>query len=129
MDVLLDTHAFLWFIHDDPQLSSPVRALIEDSSNDVFISIASCWEIAIKYKIGKLTFTELFSILLPREIQNNDFRYLTIEYKHAEYTVNLELHHKDSFDRLLIAQSLVENMPLISNETIFDHYSGLDRRW
>lgn len=129
MDLLLDTHAFLWFIQDDSQLSKNARDLIEDNANDIYLSVASCWEVAIKYKIGKLTLTEPFDVLIPREIKTNDFQLLEITYEHAEKTISLDMHHKDPFDRLLIAQALEEKMPFISNETLFDQYTGLDRRW
>lgn len=129
MDLLLDTHTFLWFIGNDPQLSSDARDLIEDGTNQVYLSVASCWEMAIKYKIGKLTLTEPFDILIPREVSSNGFRLLEIAYRHAEHTISLDMHHRDPFDRLLIAQAIVENMPFVSNEALFDQYTGLDRRW
>lgn len=129
MNVLLDTHAFLWFIQNDSQLSTHARSVIEDMYNEVFFRVVSCWELAIKYKIGKLSLTEPFEILVPREIKNNDFRLLDIRYEHTERTVFLDMHHKDPFDRLLIAQALVENMPFISNESLLDQYVGLNRLW
>ena len=129
MRLLLDTHAFLWFIHDEPELSNEARDLIEDGGNEIWLSVVSCWEIAIKFKIGKLNLTEPFEVLIPREIATNAFQILDINYAHTEKTIQLDLYHRDPFDRLLIAQSLVEQMPLISNETLFDQYAGLDRRW
>ena len=129
MDLLLDTNAFLWFYQNDPALGKQARRLMADKSNTVYLSLASCWEMAIKYKIGKLTLTEPFDIQISREIKVNAFHLLDVTFAHVEHTISLDMHHRDPFDRLLIAQALVEQIPLISKETLFDKYIGLDRRW
>lgn len=128
MRLLLDTHAFLWFIQDGAKLSPYAKTLIEDGSNEALLSIASPWEIAIKTRIGKLTLAEPFDVLVPREILRNDFHLLPIELAHLAVVADLPLHHRDPFDRLLIAQALVEQMPILSADADFDAY-GITRLW
>ena len=127
-DILLDTHAFLWFVWDDPLLSPAAKKLIEDPANHKFVSVASCWEIAIKVGLKKLDLGEPATTFLPRELATSHFRLLGIELVHATFVEALPTHHKDPFDRLLAAQALVEGIPLISADTIFDQY-GVHRFW
>src|SRR5262249_5989643 len=103
MRLLLDTQAFLSFILDDPQLSAAARSLIEDPANDVDISPASYWEIAIKIKTGKYTLPEPYETFMERQITTNDFHILHILPKHTSVLTTLPFHHKDPFDRLLIS--------------------------
>jgi PIN domain nuclease of toxin-antitoxin system len=126
--LLLDTHAFLWFITDDPQLSSPAKSHIAAPTNEVLVSPASYWEIAIKVSIGKYPLHASFESFITQGIVNNRFMVLPIEPKHAARLTNLPFHHKDPFDRLLIAQTLVEQLPIVSNDTVFDAY-GVQRLW
>lgn len=114
MNLLLDTHAFLWFLNDDPLLSAVAKALIEDPVNRKLVSIASCWEIAIKVGLRKLDLGEPATTFLPREITTNNFNILAIELQHATYVETLPLHHRDPFDRLIISQALIEAMPIVS---------------
>lgn len=103
MDLLLDSHAMLWFFWDDPKLSSAAKTLIEDPDNRKLVSIASCWEIAIKAGLGKLTLGEPSQSFLNREIPRNNFELLSISLDHATSVEDLAQHHKDPFDRLIIA--------------------------
>jgi PIN domain nuclease of toxin-antitoxin system len=128
MTLLLDTHAMLWFFWDDPQLSSKAKALIEDPANRKLVSIASCWEIAIKAGIKKLDLGEPSAIFLNREISQNNFEVLPIGFSHATGVETLPLHHRDPFDRLLIAQAQFEQIPVVSNDPQFDQYS-VTRLW
>jgi PIN domain nuclease of toxin-antitoxin system len=127
-NLLLDTHAMLWFFWDDAQLSAPARALIEDSDNRKLISIASCWEVAIKVGLGKLDLGESSRSFLPREITRNNFELLPISLDHATAVETLAQHHRDPFDRLLVAQATVEGLPLVSADIAFDQY-GISRLW
>jgi len=128
MDLLLDTHTLLWFITDDPRLSRGAVALIDDRSNNKFVSITSLWEIAIKVRIGKLTITEPFNQLFPHQLEINGFDLLPVKIKHTSVIASLPLHHRDPFDRLLISQSLEEKMSIVSADEVFDVY-GVDRLW
>jgi PIN domain nuclease of toxin-antitoxin system/uncharacterized protein (DUF433 family) len=106
--LLLDTHAFLWFLLDDPQLSATARVAIEDPLNDIEVSPASYWEIAIKIRLGKYALPEPYQPFIEREIADNDFHILPIEPRHTALLTTMPLHHKDPFDRLLVAQASVE---------------------
>jgi PIN domain nuclease of toxin-antitoxin system len=128
MNLLLDTHAFLWFVWKDPRLSNFARTLILDPKNVLLFSAASYWEIAVKVSIGKLTLAEPFAIFMPREIVNNRLVILPIGLAHASAAAALPLHHRDPFDRMLIAQSIVEQSPLVSADRLLDLYS-VRRLW
>jgi PIN domain nuclease of toxin-antitoxin system len=128
MGLLLDSHAFLWFVWDDPNLSARAKVLIEDVNNHKLISVASCWEIAIKVGLKKLDLGEAASSYLPREIANNKFHVLSISLNHATMVERLAHFHRDPFDRLLVAQTLAEGLSLISSDPIFDQY-GIPRLW
>ena len=123
MRVLLDSHAFLWFIAGDAKLSRPARSAIEDSSNTVYVSAASIWEIGIKNSLGKLPLGQPFDVLIPRELAGNGFAYLPIEVAHIAQSTRLPFHHYDPFDRLLIGQAIVEDMPLVSRDSAFEPYA------
>lgn len=123
MEMLLDTHVFLWFIMGSPNLTAEARSLIEDEKNRKFISIASLWEIAIKSSIGKLTLSSPFDKLIPQQLSLNGFELLPIEIAHLAAVVTLPFHHRDPFDRLLIAQSMVEKMPIVSSDSAFAAYN------
>ena len=114
MRVLLDTHALLWFLLDDPQLSLAARLLIENPATEVEVSPASYWEIAIKIAKGKYALPEPYEVFMVRELAHNEFRILPVEIRHTALLTTLASHHRDPFDRLLIAQSLVEGIPIVS---------------
>lgn len=126
--LLLDTQALLWFVWDDPQLSADAKAAIEDPDNRKLVSVASGWEIAIKVGLGKLDLGESCRTFLPREIAANNFEVLSITLDHATAVEGLPLHHRDPFDRLLIAQATIENVQLVSSDLIFEQY-GVKRLW
>ena len=118
--LLLDTHTMLWFFWDDQRLSAKARILVEDSNNRKLASAATCWEIAIKVGLGKLDLGESSQSFLPREIARNNFELLPIRLNHATAVEALSWHHRDPFDRLLVAQSIVEGLPLVSGDVILD---------
>ncbi len=128
MRLLLDTHAFLWFIMNHPELSRSARTVIEDPANDLWLSMASIWEIAIKVRIGKLHLARPFYLFIPQQLQDNMIDALPITLPHVGAVSELPLHHRDPFDRLIVAQSLVERLPPLSADAVFDQY-GVERRW
>jgi PIN domain nuclease of toxin-antitoxin system len=128
MPWLLDTHALLWFSWGDAQLSLAARALIEDETNQILVSVASIWEIAIKIGAGKLALTEPLDQFVNEHLDGNQIDLLPIERRHAIHVATLPLHHRDPFDRILVAQSQLDGMPLVSADPIFDVY-GVTRLW
>ena len=128
MNLLLDTHALLWFLDDDPHLVPTAKSVIEDPANRKLVSMATCWEIAIKVGLKKLDLGEPASTFLPRELATNGFDLLAIELAHATFVETLPPFHKDPFDRLVIAQLLIEKMAIVSADSIFDQY-GVTRLW
>jgi PIN domain nuclease of toxin-antitoxin system len=128
MRLLLDTHTFLWFIMGSPKLSGTVRALIEADEHERLLSTASLWEMAIKLSLGRLTLAEPVDVLIPRQLRLNGIQLLNIEIEHIAVVATLPFHHRDPFDGLLIAQSTVERLPILSAEPAFDTYS-IERMW
>lgn len=127
-NLLLDTHAMLWFFWDDPRLTGSAKAAIEDADNRKLVSVASCWEIAVKAGLGKLDLGEPSGSFLPREIRRNNFELLPIRLDHVTAVEELPPHHRDPFDRLLIAQARGEYLSLVSADSAFDQY-GVTRLW
>lgn len=125
---LLDTHAFLWFILDDPRLSSSAKNFIANPARDIVVSPASYWEIAIKIRLRKYELPQPYQPFMETHIASNDFAILPILPKHTALLTTMELYHKDPFDRLLVVQSLVENIPLVSADMQLDSY-GIHRIW
>jgi PIN domain nuclease of toxin-antitoxin system len=128
MRLLLDTHAFLWFFIGDASLNAIARALIEDESNEKFFSIASLWEIAIKVSIGKLTLSVPFDEIFPDQLTSNGIDLLSITPAHVSALTTLPFHHRDPFDRLLIAQAMIDRMHVVSADPAFDDYTVI-RLW
>jgi PIN domain nuclease of toxin-antitoxin system len=122
--VLVDTHALLWWLIDDAGLSQTARQALSDPANDVLVSTASVWEIAIKRALGKLSAPDD----LPDYIEAQGFGWLPVQAEHAWRVGDLPPHHRDPFDRLLVAQSLVERIPIVSADARFAAY-GVDTRW
>jgi PIN domain nuclease of toxin-antitoxin system len=114
MQALLDTNAFLWWVTDDSRLSATAREVIGDPNNILFFSVVSAWEIIIKAKLGKLPLPESPLTYIPSRVSYYRFQTLSIEMRHVLHIWQLENHHNDPFDRLLIAQSVVENLPIIT---------------
>ena len=124
MRVLLDTHAFLWFITDDRRLSRRAREIMEDSENDLLLSVASLWEIAIKSSLGKLALGRPFGELLPHELAANGIEVLRIRLNHLTSLTMLPFHHRDPFDRLILAQAMVEDVPVLTGDSAFSSYAA-----
>ncbi len=122
MRLLLDTHAFLWFSSDDRSLSPSARARIEDRRHEKFLSVASVWEMAIKISLGKLHLASELTDLVATGAERNGIAVLEVRKEHALRVVALPLHHRDPFDRLLIAQALSEKMAIVSCDVAFDAY-------
>ena len=123
MRLLLDTHTFLWFIEGNDSLSDAARAAIENFANQKLLSIASLWEIAIKVSIGKLEVEMPMTELVEEQVFGNAFGILSILPKHLNELSELPFHHKDPFDRLIIAQGLAEKMSIITIDKAFKDYS------
>ena len=122
MRVLLDTHAFLWFVLGDPQLSNTARRHIEDPGNEKLVSPATYWEIAIKVSLRKYTLSQPYETFMQQGIVENGFLVLPIALQHTAVLTSLPFHHRDPFDRLIIAQAMVEQMPVISGDAAFAAY-------
>lgn len=128
MRLLLDTHALLWFVWNHPNLSATGHTLISDPNNTLFLSAASIWEIAIKVGIGKLTLTDPYDVFMNQAIRTTGLTLLPIEVRYATALTALPKHHGDPFDRMMIAQALMEKMSLLSADAVFDAY-GVSRHW
>ena len=128
MQLLLDTHAFLWWVINDGRLSQAARRAIADDDNDVFISAASAWEITTKHRLGKLPGADLIAAGIAGAIANQGFGALAITVDDASRAGALPGPHRDPFDRMLIAQALTHNLVFVSNESRFDWY-GVHRLW
>jgi PIN domain nuclease of toxin-antitoxin system len=126
--LLLDTHAFLWWLAGDDALSIAAQKAIGDEGNDVFVSAASAWEIATKHRLGKLPGVAAIVSDLDATITDQKFIGLPISLRHGQAGGALPGPHRDPFDRMLIAQALEDRLVLISNEQIFDAY-GVTRLW
>ena len=122
MRFLLDTHTLLWSFSASLSLSPPARRVIEDSSNELFISAASVWEIATKVRLGKLPTGEVLINDLQTYLAHLGINGLPISIPHALRAGSLPGEHRDPFDRMLISQAQIENLPIISNDRIFDQY-------
>ena len=128
MRLLLDTHTFIWYVTDNPRLSAHVKLLIENENNEKLVSIASIWEMAIKHSIGRLNFSLPFMEFVGRQLTVSNIELLEINLQHIEVVASLPLHHRDPFDRLIIAQSMAEQIPILSVDAIFDAYA-IARVW
>ena len=127
MDLLLDTNAFLWFCEDNPKLSPAAKQSIENQNNTSFFSIASLWEIAIKLSLGKIKLKIPFEKFVEL-VEDNGFKILSITFEHTLNVSQLEFYHRDPFDRLIISQGIVEDIPIVSADNQFDDYS-VNRIW
>ena len=128
MRALLDTHAFLWWVTDDARLSGTAREVIADGRNEIHFSAASGWEIAIKARLGRLTVPDDLARFMTGQIEQNGFRSLAIELAHALRVHSLEDLHRDPFDRMLVAQSMVENLPIPGRDAQITAY-GVESIW
>ena len=128
MLVLLDTHAFLWWIADSGRLSGPARTVIADELNDIVVSAASAWEIATKFRIGKLPGCEAVAVDVAGHIAGQGFEEVAIGVAGAERAGRLPGPHRDPFDRMLAAQALARELPVVSVDPVFDRF-GVIRLW
>lgn len=122
MRLLLDTHAFLWFIGGDSRLSSHARREIESPANERLLSVASLWEMAIKASLGKLKLALPMPQLVNEHAVGNGIEILPIKPEHLDRLTSLPFHHRDPFDRLIIAQSLAEDVPVVSSDSELGAY-------
>ena len=122
MKALLDTPAFLWWNSDDPQLSQPARDFIADGHNEVYLSAASAWEIAMKAQEGRLTLPQPPDQYVAERLTRHRFLALPIELSHALHVFSLPEIHQDPFDRLLIAQSQLERLPILTKDAEIARY-------
>jgi PIN domain nuclease of toxin-antitoxin system len=125
MDLLLDTHVFLWWDGDDARLNAAARAAIADRSNRVFVSVASIWEICIKRQKGKLLFPGAPSVAIDR----NGFGTLSIGVDHAEAAGDLSWHHPDPFDRMILCQAKLLSCVLVTADSILASYKPVPQLW
>ncbi|MBR8835797.1 MAG: type II toxin-antitoxin system VapC family toxin [Stigonema ocellatum SAG 48.90 = DSM 106950] len=128
MKLLLDTHVLIWSAGTPEKLSQRVRDLLIDTSNSIVLSIASIWEMQIKIQLGKLRLNSSLINLIESQQRTNNLQLLPIELDHIWALANLSDHHRDPFDRLLIAQSIVEQMPILSVDSALDAYQ-IQRLW
>jgi PIN domain nuclease of toxin-antitoxin system len=126
--LLLDTHALLWAIDEPVKLSADAAANLHDPTNDLMVSAATVWEVAIKFGIKKLVLPQPYGVWMNQAIVDLKARLLAITVAYAECQSSLPDHHRDPFDRLLIAQALVEAVPIVSADTALDPY-GVNRLW
>jgi PIN domain nuclease of toxin-antitoxin system len=122
MRALLDTHAFLWWTTDDPRVSRHVRELLRDPTNTFFFSAASAWELIIKAQQGKLKLPVHAAPFIREQLVLNAFLTLPIDLAHALHLHILPMHHQDPFDRILIAQSQVEKLPIVTADPLIAQY-------
>ena len=120
MNLLLDTHILLWWMADDPQLNQDARKRIADPANIIFVSAATVWEIGIKQALGKLKVPENMVDL----IRDEGFEELVISGAHAQLAAGLENYHRDPFDRMLIAQAKLEDLLLITHDSVIQNYDA-----
>ncbi len=128
MRLLLDSHAFLWFILDDARLSDRAKSLIAAAESEVVISPATLWEMAIKVRLGKYTLPEPFGLFMQTQLTLNRISLLPIDVRHTALLATMPFHHRDPFDRLIVAQALVESIGLVSVDARLDAY-GVARLW
>jgi PIN domain nuclease of toxin-antitoxin system len=128
MQYLIDTQIFIWLMEQSPSLNPKVMPILNNPDSDLRLSIASIWEIGIKCGIGKLTFPEPLEETLQHQLELNRIELLPITFTHALRVRQLPLYHRDPFDRLIIAQALAENLPVVSSDGNFDRY-GIERIW
>ena len=128
MRLLLDSHALIWYVDQDHLVSRAAHAVIGDPTNDLLLSAATIWEVSIKLSLGKLTLSLPFRQWMSQAMSDLGVAVLPITVEYADVQASLPNHHRDPFDRLLVAQAQVENLPLVSNDSVFDRY-GITRLW
>jgi len=122
MKLLIDTHCWIWWTSEPGKLGDAALGIFRDPANSIFFSVASSWEIAIKCSLGRLQFAGPVEQFIPQRLARDGFDSLPVEHAHALRVATLPLHHKDPFDRLLIAQAQVEGLPIMTADPQFDAY-------
>ncbi len=131
MRFLIDTHVFLWFVSNAKELSKTAKTTIENGNNEIFISIASLWEISIKTALGKLSIKGHYESVID-DLNDNSIQILPINFAHTVEQNRLPFHHRDPFDRIIVSQTIIENMDLISIDAAYDNYlkgKSIKRIW
>jgi PIN domain nuclease of toxin-antitoxin system len=128
MRVLVDAHAVLWAVDDPPRLSTAATGILQNSTNELWISAGTVWEIAIKVGLAKLKLSSPFLPWMVQAFHDLTLHMLPISLAHTDKLTQLPHHHRDPFDRLIIAQALVEQIPIVSGDPVFDQY-GIQRVW
>ena len=123
MRLLLDTHVFIWWADQQESLSATVLSVLKDEANELLLSVVSVWEMQIKVQLGKLKLSMPLRELVESQVETNELKVLPVELAHVLVLDTLPFHHKDPFDRLLIAQSLQEDVTLVSADPEFSAYS------
>jgi PIN domain nuclease of toxin-antitoxin system len=126
--LLLDTHAFLWWVGASQELSRKARTAVGSARNDCFLSVASAWELAIKISLGKLRIAGALDRFVPEQLAVNGFQALAIDLRHTARVASLPFHHRDPFDRLLVAQALEDDLAVVTIDPVFAKY-GVKRIW
>lgn len=122
MNLLLDTHAFMWFINGDKSLPAKVINLIKNIENKCFISIASIWEIAIKFSLGRLNLEGEFGEI-SNFLNENDIEIIPITFEHIQTLLRLEYYHRDPFDRIIISQGIYDSLVIVTKDENFKNYN------
>ncbi len=122
MNALLDTHVLLWWINDDPRLPDYIRSIIAAGKNELFFSAAGCWEIAIKYRLGRIKLPQKPDIFIIEQLSKNEIQSLPVFASHALYECNLPNLHRDPFDRIIVSQAKVEKIPIITADPLIKQY-------
>ncbi|OGV28399.1 MAG: twitching motility protein PilT [Legionellales bacterium RIFCSPHIGHO2_12_FULL_37_14] len=128
MRILLDTHTFLWAGVEAEKLSSKAQNIFLNNKNDLYLSIASIWEIAIKHSLNKISFNKPMEAYLLESLNKNTIKILSIDFRHAIRVSTLPFHHRDPFDRLIVSQSLEEKISILSCDETLDAYD-VERLW
>jgi PIN domain nuclease of toxin-antitoxin system len=128
VNVLIDSHVLIWSYFDEQKLNRVAAATLADPANQVLVSAASLWEIAIKISVGKLQLSEPFEDFVQHGVADNGVPIIPIEPRHAAEVIGLPQHHRDPFDRMIVAQALIEKLPVVSSDSVLDKY-GIQRIW
>ncbi len=129
MRILLDTHCWLWMQISPERISAPVRAILVEPDNELYLSAASSWELAIKWSLGKLPLPTPPQEYVPQRMERQAIVTLPVQHRHALHIAGLPQHHRDPFDRLLIAQAQLEKLTLLTADRKFADYDGIDLLW
>jgi PIN domain nuclease of toxin-antitoxin system len=127
--IILDTQAFLYSINCPDKISIKALKYLDNTNYELYLSIASIWEMGIKSSIKKLKFEVSLKEIIQTSINETGLRILPIKPEHIYYIETLKFHHKDPFDRIILAQSILEEMPIVSNDGVFDNYNKVKRIW